>query len=304
MSSQERLDLHLVRNGWATSRRAAKELIASGRVRVNGHPMRKGEPVMPDDRIDIADIFPAPTLQPNPALRVKVLFADSAVLVVNKPPLRPCHPLNRDERDTVMNAVVAMFPETATAGDKPIEGGLVHRLDNGTSGALIIARTPGAFRELRHAIRKGLVLRTYEALVAGVLDSETEIATPIAHHPRNPRKMITVASSKRHSTTRPVIARGRPAFTSVMPVASYPDFTLVSAKPRTGSRHQIRVHLASIGHPLAGDLLYGGPGLPALAPGRLWLHLARLELDSPASGQVKIEAPLPADLAEALKSIR
>ena len=114
----------------------------------------------------------------------------------------PCHPLDAGERDTVMNAVVARFPETATVGEKPLEGGLVHRLDNGTSGALLIARNRGTFEKLRDAIRAGRIARRYEALVAGAFEHKTEIDAPIAHHAKNARKMIVGDPCQRESETR------------------------------------------------------------------------------------------------------
>ena len=135
-------------------------------------------------------------------LALDVIHEDASVIVVNKPGGVPCHPLNADERDTVMNAVVARFPEIATVGEKPLEGGLVHRLDNGTSGALLIARNRGTFDKLRDAIRAGRIARRYEALVAGALERKTEIDAPIAHHAKNARKMIVGDPSSAESETR------------------------------------------------------------------------------------------------------
>lgn len=292
----ERLDVYLVRTGLARSRRLARELIISGRVSVDGRRVRKGEAVEPGDKVEVIGL-PAPAeIVPNPELKIEVLYEDSGVLVVNKPGLVPCHPLRADERATVMNAVVAAYPETARAGDKPLEGGLVHRLDNGTSGALIIARNPQAFNVLRDAIRGNRIIRRYQALAAGRLAAPTEIATPIAHHPKNPRRMIVVEPGSS--------ASARPAATVVEPLEHLDGFTLLAVTPRTGRRHQIRVHLASIGLPLAGDTLYGGPALAELPPGRFWLHLAALSFESPVSGRVDVTAPLPADLAALLNRLR
>ena len=138
----ERLDQYLVRLGLAPSRRTAREFIADGRVRVNGRRLPKGASVTSDDRVELVDPAPPLEILPNPAITIPILYADAAIVVVDKPGLMPCHPLRAGERDTVMNAVVAQYPAIAFDAGKPLEGGLVHRLDNGTSGALMIARTP------------------------------------------------------------------------------------------------------------------------------------------------------------------
>jgi 23S rRNA pseudouridine1911/1915/1917 synthase len=336
-----------VRLGYAPSRRAAAELISHGRVRVNGRRFRKGGSIAVGDSVEVADAPAGRAIEPNPDLKIAILFEDAGVIIADKPSLMPCHPLRSEERATVMNAIVAAYPETAYAGDKPLEGGLVHRLDNGTSGALIIARNREAFVAMRDALRDGRVTRHYRALVAGRLDGAIEIATPIAHHPKNQRKMVVVdqavapnakgfsggIDNPPYSSIRPVTDRGgdkfdltkrslipafptsapgtsryrsspRPALTRVEVLSYKSGFTLVQVTPRTGSRHQIRVHLASIGHPLAGDDLYGGPPLEGLSTGRFWLHLAELEFDSPAGGRVRVTAPLTRDLEDSLAHLR
>lgn len=306
----ERLDLYLVRLGWAASRHAASELIASGRVRVNGRRSRKGESIGVGDTVEVTGLPASQPVAPNPDLKIDILFEDGAVIIADKPALFPCHPLGPDERITVMNAVVAAYPETANAGDKPLEGGLVHRLDNGTSGALIIARNREAFAAMRNALRTGHVTRHYRALVGGHIDGAIEIATPIAHHPKNPRKMVVVdtpAVAAGSAMSRQVAryrSTPRPALTMVEPLSYENGFTLVQVTPRTGCRHQIRVHLASIGHPLAGDELYGGPPLAGLVPGRFWLHLVDLEFESPAGGRVQVASPIVRDLEESLSQLR
>ena len=293
----ERLDHYLVRLGLASSRRRARELIADDRVRVNGRRFPKGASVTGDERVELLEPVPPPEILPNPTVEIPVLYEDAAVIVVNKPGLMPCHPLRAGERDTVMNAVVARYPETAFDAGKPLEGGLVHRLDNATSGALMIARNPAALKALRFALRTGRVSREYHALVAGDLPRPIEILAPIAHHPKNSRKMVAVQGIDTHSGARPAI-------TTIVPFIRQGAFTMVKALPQSGRRHQIRVHLASIGHPLVGDGLYGGPAiLDTLAPGRFWLHLARLELDTPARGHVQLQVPQPADLLAAMREL-
>jgi 23S rRNA pseudouridine1911/1915/1917 synthase len=289
--SKERLDHYLVRTGFAPSRRVAQELVERGMVRINGRRSKKSEIVGTEDRVEVAPSEFRGAIEPNGGLALDVIHQDAAVLVVNKPGGVPCHPIQPGERDTVMNAVVARFPDTAAAGEKPLEGGLVHRLDNGTSGALLIARNRSTFERLREAIRSGRIARRYEALVAGALEHQIEIDTPIAHHAKNARKMVigdrASANPKR---------AGRAATTLVEPLRRVGEFTLLSVTPRTGSRHQIRVHLASLGHPIVGDTLYGGPASPVLAHGRFWLHLCEVAFDSPAVGHVKVTAPIPPDL--------
>jgi 23S rRNA pseudouridine1911/1915/1917 synthase len=290
----QRLDVVLVLRGWAPSRRSARELIAGGRVTVNGRSIRKGAMVAVSDDVRVSAPLPTAVLQPNPLLEIETLYRDESVLVVNKPGLIPCHPLKPDECDTVINAVVAAYPETAKVGDKPLEGGLVHRLDNGTSGALIIARTSDAFMAMRMAIRRGDVHRRYLALCMGNFEKDMEIATPIAHHPKNRRKMITMPAKE-------VSFAARPAATLVQLLRRLSGWSLIEARPRTGRRHQIRVHLASIGHPIVGDSLYGGPQAVELLPGRFWLHLSQVAFESQSSGYVKIEAPIAGDLDAVLR---
>jgi 23S rRNA pseudouridine1911/1915/1917 synthase len=293
--ARERLDHYLVRLGWAQSRRAARDMVAGGLVRVNGRVLRKGELIGGGDNVEIAHAPVLPALAPDSEVKVDVLFRDAAVLVVNKPAPMACHPLRPGERGTVMNGVVAAFPEATTAGDNPREGGLVHRLDNGTSGALLVALQPPAFTALREAVQAGRIRRDYQALVAGDLKESLQIDNPLALDPRNPRRMVAVAVT---------VAGSRAAATLVEPIQRLGNFTLVAARPRTGMRHQIRVHLAEAGHPIAGDTLYGGPPLDALAECRFWLHLAEIEFRSPASGPVRARSPLPRDLEQALKQAR
>lgn len=301
-----RLDVFLVREGLASSRRQARELIARGLVIVNGRRIAKGRTVTAADRIEVEQPAAA-SLLPNPELLLEVLHTGQALLVVNKPGLLPCHPLRAGERNTLMNAVAARFGETADNEGKPLEGLLVHRLDNGTSGAVMVARSSADLARLRAALRAGEVERCYLALVTGVVDEELSLAAPIAHHPRNPRRMLALPAHPAPSL------HARAATTIAKPIRHAGHFTLLEVRPKSGSRHQIRVHLAAAGHPIAGDTLYGGEAMPTMAPGRFFLHLAELKLPrllagagSTALGKsgegraLTVKAPLPDDLANTI----
>src|SRR5713101_9109924 len=160
-ATKERLDHYLVRVGFAPSRRVAQELVERGLVRINGRRSKKSEIIATDDVVEVAPTQKYSPIEANRDLAIEVLHEDGAVVVVNKPGGIPCHPLKPGELDTVMNAVVARFPDVASSGDKTLEGGLVHRLDNGTSGALLIARIAEAFASMRIAIRRGDISRRY-----------------------------------------------------------------------------------------------------------------------------------------------
>jgi 23S rRNA pseudouridine1911/1915/1917 synthase len=296
----ERLDHYLVRLGFARSRRAAREMLELGLVRLNGRPGTKGQLVTADDRVEVTASSALPALVPDPEVKLEIIFRDPSAVVVSKPAPMPCHPLRPGERGTVMNGVVAVFPDVATVGDNPREGGLVHRLDNGTSGALLVACTSDSFSQLREAIRSGRVHRTYQALVSGKLKESLKLEVPLAHDPRNPRKIVAVADR----TAARAALRARAAVTSVETIRTVGRFTLAAITPQTGLRHQIRVHLAHAGYPIVGDTLYGGPSVSTLAAGRFWLHLCELEFRSPSSGPVRVRSPLPRDLEDVLKQTR
>jgi 23S rRNA pseudouridine1911/1915/1917 synthase len=287
----ERLDHYLVRTGHAASRRDARAMVERGAVMLNGRRGIKGAVVRAGDNIEVEASSQLAAIEPDEDAPLEVLFEDAALVVVNKIGGVPCHPLRPGERGTIMNAVVARFPECADLGDKPVEGGLIHRLDNGTSGALMIARTADALATLRGALRTGAIKRKYLALVNGNLKTPLMLNAPIAHHPKNPRRMIVVADEAESAKLA-----ARPALTRIDPQRRIGNFTLVAVTPSSGVRHQIRAHLANAGFPIVGDELYGASAA-SLEAGRFWLHLSEIELQSPVSGAVKISAPLPDDLA-------
>lgn len=216
-----------------------------------------------------------------------VLRETADVLVLDKPAGLPTVALRGAGGDSLAARIAARFPECATVG-APGECGLVHRLDTGTSGLLLAARTPAAYAALRAQFREHTVTKEYLALVAERLEHAQRIDAPIGQHRASLRRVRAIAA--------PDAARryaARDACTEVVPERVLRDATIVRARTGTGARHQIRVHLASVGHPLLGDPLYGDPGRGS--DDGFLLHASRIEWTDPATGLRTVdEAPLPA----------
>src|SRR5439155_4857487 len=272
------------------------EWIAEGRVRVDGKRAPKGSPVQAGARISV-ERPPPDQPAPQPELPIRIVHADAHLVVADKPAGMPSHPLKPGERGTAANALVGRFPELAQVGPSPREGGLVHRLDSDTSGLLLAARTDAAHAMLRAQFAARTVEKGYLALVAGEIHAGGEIAVPLLHDPRDPRRMQAAsdaAYAEEHGA--------RPAVTRFEPVERRGGFTLLDVEIPTGVMHQIRAHLAFIGHALAGDALYGGPVVAGL--GRHFLHAARLAFGHPDGSRARYESALPPDLAAVLAGLQ
>lgn len=291
-----RVDVLVARRFPGIGRAAAKALVEAGEVRVDGRRSRKGDRVGVGQVVELA-ATPRSSREeasPDPELALVVRYEDADLLVVDKPAHVPSHPLEAGELGTIANALVARLPELAGLGFSPREPGLVHRLDVDTSGLLVAAKTKPAFDALVASLREGRWDKRYRALVDGNVRSRFPIDAAIANHPGDPRK-VEVAGDPLEAARR----KARTARTEVTPVESVRGATLVEAIAHKAVRHQVRAHLASVGHPLIGDVLYGGPADPEL--GRHFLHASRLTLPHPTSGQpVTIESPLPPELEDAL----
>ncbi|HEX9573287.1 MAG TPA: RluA family pseudouridine synthase [Myxococcales bacterium] len=291
---RDRLDRALARL-FGVSRGRAMEWIAEDRVRVDGRRAAKGAQVGPGARVSVRRPPPdAPA--PQPELPLRIVHADGQVVVADKPAGMPSHPLKPGETGTAANALVGRFPELASVGPAPREGGLVHRLDTDTSGLLLAARTDAAHALLRAQFAARTVEKGYLALVAGELHAGGEIDVPLAHDPHDARK-VRAASDPEWAEAH----EARPASTRFTPALRRAGFTLVDVEIATGVLHQIRAHLAFIGHPLAGDALYGGPELPGLS--RHFLHAARLAFAHPDGSRPRFDSPLPEDLASVLEAL-
>jgi 23S rRNA pseudouridine1911/1915/1917 synthase len=274
------------------------EAFDRGEVRVDGKRAKKGDRVRAGAEIVAELSGDAATALPQPELPLVVLLEEAAFVVLDKPAGMPTHPLDEAEQGTLANALAARYPECAAASDDPRECGLAHRLDVETSGAIVAARSAQAFRALRASFTGRAVEKRYLALVGGAPGEGGEIEIPIAHHPKNPRKMIACALPEDADRLK-----ARPALTRYRVIERLGDCALVEVEIPTGVMHQIRVHLSAIGAPVAGDALYGGAPVAGLT--RQFLHAARLAFPRPlASGRVEVESPLPEELRRVVEGLR
>ena len=284
-----RLDVFLAGHVAGLTRSQAQRLARDGRVSVNGRVIRRTSlRVAPGDVITV-DLPPA--AEPRPVARhmpLRVAYEDEHLLVVDKPAGLPVHPGPGHVDDTLVNALLARCPAIASVGD-PERPGIVHRLDKDTSGLMVVAKTPAAYEALVSAIKARTVHRRYAVLVSGRVEpAEDVVDAPVGRHPRD-------------RTRQAVVRDGREARTRYRVERYLEGATLLSAWLDTGRMHQIRVHMASIGHPVIGDPTYGRrrhrvPGL-----NRQFLHATDLAFDHPVTGgQVSASSPLPPDLEAAL----
>ena len=289
-----RLDVFLARRVGGLSRTRARRLIEDGEVRRNGHRPRKGDRVAVGDRISLLRVPPPADVVPvaQPDLELRIVHRDNHIVVVDKPAGLPTHPLRADETGTLANALIARFPEMAGVGYALREPGILHRLDNDTSGLLLAARDKETFDTLRGELRRGRMDKRYDVLIDGILAEMDEINAPICKHPSDPRRVhVCLDPNDRRGR------RARPACTEILerdPVGS--DLMRLRVRAGVAVRHQIRAHFAATGHPLVGDWLYGGAHHEQL--GRHFLHACALGFTHPASGErVSFTSPLPPELA-------
>lgn len=302
-----RLDRFLTERLEGLSRAYVAELIGNGTVRVNGAPARKGKMLAPGDVVEV-EPFLRPEerrIDPSPEIPLSIVFQSEELIVVDKPAGLPTHPNDYSDRSTLANALLARFPEIAEVGDDRLRPGIVHRLDTDTSGLLLVARTEESFRTLRKLFDERKVKKTYWALVLGDVASGGEVTTPVAHHPRNPRKMVAVTSEVRKREG--FRSRVREAKTLYEPLERFNGYTLLEVRTLTGRMHQVRVHLSSIGHPLAGDRLYQTPKErqnDRLGLHRHFLHAVKVELEIIKNNHSIFKSDLHFDLRNVVEALR
>ena len=269
------------------SRSRLQDWIKRGRVLVNGAPGRSSRVLRAGDRIDVEPAELPPLRAVPEAIPLRVLYEDPDLVAIDKPAGMVVHAGAGVHTGTLVNALLHRFDSLSALGGES-RPGIVHRLDRYTSGVLLVAKNDAAHRALAAQFAGRQVEKTYLALVHGnVAADRGRIEKPIARDPRHRVRM----------TAR--LARGRAAWTEYRVLRRFGNFTFLKVRIGTGRTHQIRVHLSSIGHPVAGDRLYGAPAAPAgQSPHeRFFLHAHRIRFQHSFTGQpVEIESPLPEDL--------
>lgn len=282
------------------SRREIVYWIQEKGVLRNGRPAKKGAILRHGDRVDlrIPALCSGGAVVPEPDLPLRILREDPTMVAVDKPPGMASHPLHAGEKGTVANGLLGRYPEMEGVGFTPREPGILHRLDRDTSGVLLAARTGAAFERLRVEFEQGRVVKVYFAIVHGRPEPEGLIDLPVACRGRRSRRVEVVSGDGDARGLRGKSA----AETHFRVVRTYQGYALVRLRMKTGARHQLRAHMAFLGHPVVGDSIYGPE--EGRQPGRHLLHAAELRFFHPLRGkQIQVRSPLPGDLRSFLRKL-
>ena len=288
----ERLDAFLSRSAEGLSRSAAQKLIADGNVRLNGSPARKNDRLRVGDSVELTIPEPREVDIAPKQMPLDIVYEDEDVAVINKPKGLVVHPAAGHQDDTLVNGLLYAMGDSLSGINGELRPGIVHRIDKDTSGLLAIAKNDLAHTVLASQLKDHSMARTYEAVVCGSFKEDRgTVDAPIGRH-RTDRKKMAVVPDGRHAVTHwEVIAR-------------YGGVTHLRCRLETGRTHQIRVHLAHIGHPILGDTVYGAkkpvPGLTGQC-----LHATELQFIHPATGKtVSLRCPLPEEFTHMLEKLR
>ena len=289
--SGERLDAFLARTAQMT-RSAAQKLIEGGCVRRNGRPGKKNDRLEPGDAIEYTLPEPVEVDIAPTEMQLDIVYEDADVLVINKPKGLVVHPAPGHSDDTLVNGLLYAMGDSLSGINGELRPGIVHRIDKDTSGLLAVAKNDLAHTVLASQLKDHSMARTYEAIVCGGFreDSGT-VDAPIGRHPSDRKKMcVTLRNSKEAVTHWEVVAR-------------YRGYTHVRCRLETGRTHQIRVHMAHIGHPILGDTVYGHKN-KELGQDTQCLHAGLLCFRHPRDGRpVIVSADLPAYFKEVLEKL-
>ncbi len=302
-----RVDQFLTRVMPQTSRARLQQWISAKRVRVDGAPPKASLRLRAGQRIEVEPDTTRPPLARAVAedIPLRILYEDDHLVAVDKPAGMTVHAGAGVERGTLVNALLGRFGRLSGVGGE-LRPGIVHRLDRLTSGVLLVAKTDAAHQELARQFASRQVNKLYVALVHGLVPGKIR---PGAGRPvilddcRWTRLEMPIRRDRRRRTRMTArSSQGRPAVTDFRVLRQWPGFSLLEVRIWTGRTHQIRAHLAAIGHPVVGDTLYGAPAEPRL--GRLFLHARQIGFRHPATGEeMTIEAPVPEELERRLAEL-
>ena len=288
----ERLDAFLAR-GSGMTRSAAQRLIEQGRVSLNGKPGRKNDRLNPGDRVEYTVPEAKPVDIPARDIPLDIVYEDEDVMVINKPKGLVVHPAAGHQEDTLVNGLLYAKGGSLSGINGELRPGIVHRIDKDTSGLLAVAKNDLAHTMLASQLKDHTMARTYDAIVRGSFREDTgTVDAPIGRHPTDRKKMCVTARNS------------KPAVTHYEVVERFRGYTHIRCHLETGRTHQIRVHMAYIGHPLLGDTVYGHKS-KELGQDSQCLHASALCFRHPRDGRpVMVFAPLPDYFREVLEMLR
>jgi 23S rRNA pseudouridine1911/1915/1917 synthase len=284
------------------SRREIEQAIRARVFLINGKVGRKGDRLSGGDLLVFAGSKQWSALHPLPDsdLEISIIYEDSTILALDKPAGVATHGFSARDTNTLANFLLAKRPNLVSVGKSRWEPGLVHRLDRETSGLVLVAKTQSAFEHLRSQFHLRQIKKIYRALVWGVSLTEDVIDFPLVHDARDKRRMRVVTRLTQKSTQRKWNA-----MTRYRMLGHSSGFSWLEVEMTTGVTHQIRVHLAAIGHAIVGDSLYGANPTKTFGLERHFLHATSLEFRHPDDGRiVRLKAPLPSDLRAVLKRLK
>ena len=287
--ADERVDACIARLVSDVSRSAAQRLCEDGQVLLNGAPAKKNARVAPGDVLELTLPEPQPTQAQAEDIPLDVAYEDADVIVINKPKGLVVHPAAGHWEGTLVNALLHHCRDSLSGVGGALRPGIVHRIDKDTSGLLIVAKNDFAHQKLAAQLQDHTLARTYVCIVCGNLREDAgTVNAPIARD-KNDRKKMAVRPD------------GKPAVTHWQVLARYPGYTYVQCRLETGRTHQIRVHMASLGHPILGDTAYGHKK-PELGQNTQCLHAKELTFRHPRTDEpVTVTCPLPEEFERVLQ---
>ena len=291
--SGERLDAFLARCAEGLTRSAAQKLIEQGLVKRNGKPGKKNDKLEPGDRVE----YEVPEAKPvdivPTQMDLRIVYEDEDLLVIDKPKGLVVHPAPGHQEDTLVNGLLYAMGDDLSGINGELRPGIVHRIDKDTSGLLAVAKNDLAHTMLASQLKDHTMARTYEAIVCGSFreDSGT-VDAPIGRHPSDRKKMCVTERNSRNAVTHWEV------------VARYRGYTHIRCRLETGRTHQIRVHMAHIGHPILGDTVYGHKN-KELGQDSQCLHAGALCFKHPRDGRpVMVFSPLPEYFEKVLEKLK